>query len=401
MHPFPLIEALWASLDQERPSGDDPVRVASALHRFYADFLQGFRQGRRNRWKTELFKRSSTKLEEDLNAVLQLCAQLSASLAAGGGADEFSKRLRDLDLAIREALWELEQEERGFALPPLPSPQLMQLNYLYEGWARSLLPVEPLQSFLGEFAGSLEQARQEVKKAGQTVSERESEQETKAVESASQSLDGLAQAITKLLSTLPNGAASCAPIRDQIVTLGGKLSQAFSELEQCAPLAEPCPFCNGELSLSGRCRTCGRRLPHLEDDLPPGEEQPLESTFRANNLRAVDMAVLQFESDPTSEPLWKALQAAVRRFGDQVSEGRKRVGMLATSADRPVASDSPERLREVELEKIGEAFLEAQKVLSKFAFQSFPPDGALPRDWRETLYVAEARLQQLESKLGS
>lgn len=398
MHPFPLIEALWASLDQERPSGDDPVRVASALHRFYGDFHRGFLEGRKNRWKTKLFHRNAPLVEDGLKAAIEVTRQLSETLSNDRNPPALAE-LRRLDQSIRTLVFELDQEERGFGLPSLPSPQLMQMNYLFEGWARSLLPPDPLGQFLADSLKSVGQTRQEIQRAGDTASERESSEETQAVEEASRELESLYQALNSLASKLESDPASCNPVRDSILEHGHKLHRAFLQLEQCAPLSEPCPFCSGELSLSGRCRTCGRRLPHLEEG-PAGEEtaQPIESNFRANNLRAVDLAVLHWEAAP-NENLWKDLQAAVRRFGQQVTQGQKKVAMLAGSPDRPVSSDSPDRLREAELIEIGKAFNEGQKLLSNFAFQPFPPKQGLAENWRESLYQAEARLQALERKL--
>ncbi len=392
-----MIEALWASLDSERPSGDDPARVASALERFYSDLAQHFQKARPSRWKTPLFLETSPRLEKEVGQAVTLCGRLAAVLSNDRNPPELES-LRQLDPSIRKATFALEQEERGFGLPMLPSPQLMQLNYLYEGWKRDRLGSEPLERFLGTFLTSTREARKEISASQGAVSERESEQEKEAVELAAQAVEALEQALTRMQKALPSGAQACQTARDEALKQGAELARAFQQIEQCAPLAEPCPFCGGELSLSGRCRTCGRRLPHLEEGTQEGEA-PLESDFRANNLRTVDLALLRWQKDPANDELWKEFQGAVRRFGQQVEQGRKEVEMLATVPDRPIAPDSPDRLREAELAEIGEAFNQAQVTLSRFAFQNFPPTEQLPESWREGLFVAEARLQLLEKSL--
>lgn len=393
-----MIEAFWASLDSERPSGDDPARVALALQRFFTDLEQHCQRARASRWRTELFLETAPRLETQLREVVTVCGELARTLPDARHSPQL-ETLRQLDQSIRGATFALEQEERGFGLPNLSSPQLMQFNYLFEGWKRGLLDSSPLAGFLKSFLGALDEATREVAKAQGSAAERESEQETLAVELAQQELEGLQKALLALRSKLSGAASACLSEVEQVLQHGSELARAFQMIEQCAPLAEPCPFCGGELSLSGRCRTCGRRLPHLEENVPEGEQAPIESNFRANNLRMVDLALLRWQREPTSDELWKEFQGAVRRFGQQVEEGRKEIEMLATAPDRPVASDSPDRIREQQLGEVAEAFNQAQISLSRFAFQTFPPSDNLPENWREGLFAAEARLQQLEKQL--
>ena len=82
MHQFPLIEAFWASLDKERPSGDDPKRVALALSRFYQDFKSNIDRSRGSRWKTPLFKESDPQIQAGLNRLLGLVDEITPTLPA-------------------------------------------------------------------------------------------------------------------------------------------------------------------------------------------------------------------------------------------------------------------------------------------------------------------------------
>ena len=72
--------------------------------------------------------------------------------------------------------------------------------------------------------------------------------------------------------------------------------------------------------------------------------------------------------------------------------------MLEASPDRPIDSASRERLDEAELTEISKVFVEAQRVLSAFAFQPFPPHDDLPTDWQAPLLAVEPRLQALEGR---
>lgn len=397
MHPFPLIEALWASLDPERPSGDDPARVVSALSRFFQDFQRNYQVGRRHRWKTPLFLAHDEKLLRHLQQAVELTTQLSHGVRAG--APELEE-LRQLDREVRQAVWALEQEERGFGLTPHESPKLRQLDYLFEGWLRGLLPVEPLEDFLQEFLQATAVTRQEIASAVSDPKkrEKESDEEARVIASTSDTVDRLEKALRQLQSSLPQGPASCRPLRDAILQGGQQLGESFHQLEKITPAREPCPFCDGDLSLSGRCRQCGRRLPHLEEvQGPEGGTEP-ESPFVSNNLRQVDLALSAFDQDPDDESLWKAFQEAVRHFGKQVDAGRQQVEMLANSPDRPLDSSSKERLDEAELAEISAVFTQAQRVLASFAFQPFPPEHDLPDDWRQALLAVEPRLQALERR---
>lgn len=399
MQAFPLIEALWASLDKERPSGDDPARVVSALHRFYQDFQRNYTQGRRNRWRTPIFNAQ----DPGIRANLELAVELTGNLSANFNPDSpLLTELRRVDPELRRAVAALDAEERTFGIQPNESPKLMQLDYLFEGWSRGLLSSEPLEAFLNEFLRAAGGTRGEIANALKTSKsrEKESEEETSAIEQATSGVDHLEATIRELLGGLERGAAACRPLRDAIMKHGQQLGQAFHRLEQVSPITEPCPFCGGSLSLSGRCRSCGRRLPHLEEVESSGgggEQQP-QSPFISNNLRRVDIALAAFNDDPDSDSLWKEFQEAVRHLGKQVDAGKQQVEMLANSPERPIDPDSPERMDERELSEISAVFVQAQRALAAFAFQPFPPEGDLPDDWREPLLAVEPRLQALETK---
>jgi hypothetical protein len=395
---FPLIEALWASLDKERPSGDDPARVVSALHHFYTDFQRAYTQGRRNRWRTPVFNAQDPGLRANLELALELTASLNAAFRTDS---PILDELRRVDPEIRKALFAIEQEERTFGIAPNESPKLMQFDYLFEGWSRGLLPVESLETFLGEFLRATSGTRAEMVKTLKTAKprEKESEEETSAIAAATSGVDNLEQNIKDLIASLGRGGAACRPLRDAIMAHGRELGQSFHRLEKVSPPTEPCPFCGGALSLSGRCRSCGRVLPHLEDiDLGPGGEVAPQSPFISNNLRRVDLALLAFEQDPDNDALWREFQEAVRHLGKQVDAGKQHVEMLAASPERPIDSSSQERLDEAELTDISAIFVKAQRALSLFAFQPFPPEGDLPEGWREPLLAAEPRLQALENR---
>lgn len=397
MQPFPLIEALWASLDPERPSGDDPPRVVLALSQFYADFQRAYMQGRKQRWRTPLFREKDNLLRERLEQALALTTDLAANFSR---SSPLLDDLRRLDPEIRQAVSSLEAEEKTFGIAPNASPKLMQFDYLFEGWSRGLLDAEPVETFLTEFLKAATGTRNDIAGALKTGKrhERESAEETSAIEQATTGVDAIERDLRALLDNLPRGAAACRPLRDAVMGHGRELGQSFQRLEQVAPPTEPCPFCGGNLSLSGRCRSCGRRLPHLEEvEIAEGEFQA-QSPFLSNNLRKVDLALSAFDNDPDNEDLWREFQDAVRAFGKQVDAGKQQVEMLSSAQDRPIDPDSSERLAERELTEISAVFMTAYRALSTFAFTPFPPESDLPDDWREPLLAAEPRLQALENR---
>lgn len=389
---------MWASLDKERPSGDDPVRVVSALHRFYTDLHRAYSQGRRNRWKTPVFQAQDPIIRDRLELVLELTANLSNAFSPDS---PLLGELRRVDPELRQAMAALEAEERTFGIAPNESPKLMQFDYLFEGWSRGLLSYEPVEAFLNDFLRATAATRQEIINALKTAKSREKEsaEETSAIEDATAGVNSLEESIQQLLDSMSRGAAACRPLRDAIMSHGKQLGQSYHRLEQVSPPTEPCPFCGGQLSLSGRCRGCGRRLPHLEEvEAVPGTEQAAQSPFISNNLRRVDLALAAFDNDPDNEALWKEFQEAVRHLGKQVDAGRQHVEMLANSPERPIDPNSPERLDEAELAEISAVFVNSQRLLATFAFQPFPPMDDLPDDWREPLLAVEPRLQALENK---
>ncbi len=396
MQEFPLIDALWASLDKERPSGDDPARVVSALHRFYTDLHRAYLQGRRNRWKTPLFQSVDGPLRVGLEKVLELTVALD-KLGAEIEGSHHLEDLRQTDLKLRQAIHKLGEEEKTFGLEARESPKLQQLDYLYEGWSRSLLDSESVETFLRQFLQATHSTRTDIAKAEREATKKSSEEELEAIEEATSRVDQLEAIIGGLLESLPSGPSVCRPLRDALFENAEGLGLAFHRLEQCSPIQEPCPFCGGSLSLSGRCRSCGRRLPHLEE-VEAGEQTGPTSDFLSNNLRAVDFALQAWESDPDSEELWRQFQDSVRTFGKQVDAGRQQLQMLEASPDRPIDPASRERLDEAELNDISKVFVEAQRVLSAFAFQPFPPYDDLPSDWTDPVRAMEPRLQALEER---
>ena len=392
-----MIEALWASLDQERPSGDDPARVASALHRFYQDLHRAYLQGRRNRWRTPVFQAHDAGLRENLDLAVEVTGELAQNCQADS---PLSARLRQLDPEIRKALWALEQEEKSFGIAPNESPKLMQLDYLFQGWSKGLLGSEPLEEFLQQFLKEAKATQGEIASAlsGAKNRDKESEEENAAIAQAEDGAQELIAALERLQTEISRGAAACRPLRDAVMACGQTLGQSYHRLEQVSPVTEPCPFCGGSLSLSGRCRSCGRRLPHLEEIEGSFEPEGPQSDFLSKNLRKVDLALKAFEDDPDSEALWKEFQNTVREFGKQVDAGKQHVEMLSSSPSRPIDPASPERLAEAELVEISAAFVEAHRALSVFAFQPFPPYGDLPEGWREPLLAIEPRMQALENR---
>ena len=394
MHPFPLIEAFWASLDAERPSGDDPKRVALALSQFYQDLKKHLDQTRRLRWKTPLFKTSEPQIRSHLDQVLSLLNEIVPTMPAPDSNK--LEELRRLDESIRKSTFGLEEEERRVDLPVFDSPKLNEFNYLFEGWRRGLLPADPFKSFLAEYRKAVNQTYKEIQAALQQVNPRESSEEKEAVEKAASTVKSLQDALSELQSKTE--ADACRPVVSKILEHGKTLGSVFHTLEKCAPLKDPCPFCGGQISLSGRCRSCGRRLPHLEET--ELKESEIVSEFRSNNCRAVDLALLSWEAEPENGELWQRFQEAVREFAKHVVSGRKSLEMLAVAADRPVDSQSDMRKKEDSLREIADSFQAALTLLSKFSQPSDPPSTLLDPAWREPLKQAEERLRELENSVA-
>jgi DNA repair exonuclease SbcCD ATPase subunit len=396
LHPFPLIEAFWASLDSERPSGDDPKRVALALSKFYTDLKKHVEQTRTFRWKTELFKSSDPEIRSTLDQILKLINEIEPTLP---GADPTKlEQLRGLDESVRKTTFALEQEERQNDLPLFESPKLNQFQYLYEGWRRGLLPLEPLKSFLHDYRQAVRQTSREIEEAAKSVNPRESAEEKAAVDQATASVAELRKALSEFASKLEAGAEACHPIAAKVLETGKTLGSVFHTLEKCAPLQDPCPFCGGQISLSGRCRSCSRRLPHLEETESEGQE--IVSDFRSQNCRAVDLALLRWEAEPENSELWRGFQEAVREFGKHVVTGRKSLEMLAVAADRPVDSQSEMRKKEKTLAEVADSFQSALTLLSKFSQSAQPPETPLDGAWREPLKEAEQILRELETSVA-
>jgi len=386
------MEAFWASLHPERPSGDDPRQVALALSRFFADLRKNIEKSRALRWRTPLFRELDPEIRSHLETIQRLLDEILPSLPPG--PSDKLEELKQRDQALRKATLALEQEERLTDLPTFESPKLNQFNYFFEGWRRGLLPVDALAKFVREYRLAVEDTRREIEQAQSNVNPRESEEEKDAVEQAVAGVEELRSALAELTDKLPNGPGACEEAARRILQSGQSLGSVFHALEQCAPLTDPCPFCGGALSLSGRCRSCGRRLPHLEESA--GGKSEITSSFLSNNCRAVDLALLRWEAEPENTELWRTFQEAVRTFAQHVVTGRQSLEMLATAVDRPIDSQHEMRLKEVELKEVGDAFQSALTLLSKYSQPTEPPLDRLDGSWREPLLAAELKLQELE-----
>lgn len=347
------------------------------------------------RWKTDLFRRLDAPMRADIQALIELTVALERELPALN--QDRLERLRELDESFRKASFSLAQEEAQIDLPLHPSPKLNQLNYLFTGWSRGLLERAPLEAFLQQYTQEVRKTLKELEATTNAIGPRESEEETKAIEESLASLSELGTLVEEFRRQLPSGAPACEPVVAKLLTTGTRLGQAFQELESCAPIKEPCPFCGGQISLSGRCRSCTRRLPHLEQ-IETQESGP-ESTFITYNCRGVDLALLRWEQEPESLELWQEFQRAVREFAGHITEGHKQAEMLAMAQDRPVDSQSELRRKEEVLKEIGESFQAALSTLAKFSDSAQPPSERLPDDWRESLRHAEERLRELQSSL--
>lgn len=387
------MDAFWASLDKERPSGDDPKRVAFALSQFYSDLQSHIARARSLRWQTPLFKELDPKVAETLTEIRQTVEALTKVLPQAD-PDQLEK-LKNLDLSLRRSSYALEQEERECGLPVFASPKLNKFNYLFEGWKRGFLSSGPLRGFVSEYIFAVQQSLKEISQAEKNVNPRESEEEKEAVQEAITAVTELEKALKSFQASLDSSPQQS--LADRVLGLSDRLSEVYQTLEQCAPLETPCPFCGGQISLSGRCRSCTRRLPHLEEQDVEGPE--IQSEFISNNCRAVDLALLRWEQSPENPELWKDCQAAVRSFADQVNAGRKSLEMLAVAMDRPVDSASEIRKKETSLQEVAKAFQDAVTTLSKFTLASAPPSTPLPASWREPLQEAELQLREIELAL--
>ena len=311
-----------------------------------------------------------------------------------------TEKLRALDENLRKHTWDLEQEERAFDLPSFASPKLTYFNYLFQGWSRSLIEPSVLRQFLMDYGKSISTTLKEIEKTSSQVSKKESSAETQAIEEATALITKLSASVNSLLQIISDGPHACEALVQEILKTGNGLAIAFEKLENCTPLSEPCPFCGGVLLLSGRCRSCSRRIPHLKEDLPD-EEQPLDSDFLSNNCRALDLAVMRWQTEPSSEKLWNELREQVLKFSACVTTGNKQREFLSASPDRPIDSQQASRVMESTLNEIGLEFQGTLTILAEFTRQNFPPSKELSKTWREPLLKAESRLQEIENQLSA
>lgn len=392
MHEFPLIDALWASVDKEKPSGDDPKRVALALARFYRDLRGHLDENRALRWQTPLFQKNDPVISSNLDELIPLCDELGTLLPQADPG--LLEELRKLDHSLRTAIFSLEEEEKTWGLPRHASPKLNQFQYLFEGWKRNYLSLDPFESFLQDYLGSVDATLAEIKMAETRENPHESDEEKEAIERAVATVTQLQHNLTELTNNLYSGAAACAPFAERILATGQALGQVFETLERCSPLEDPCPFCGGQISLSGRCRKCSRRLPHLDESQPATQE--IQSDFISVNCRAVDLALTRWELEPEDFDLWHEFQVSVREFANHVNKGRQALDMLAMAPDRPIDSASSQAQREETLKSVAVAFQDALTILSRFSQPSEPPLHPLDPAWREPLKEAELKLKELE-----
>ncbi len=389
------MEALWACLDQERPSGDDPKRVVLALNRFFIDFQQHLKSARTSRWKTPLFRELEPVINRNLEELISLTEALGKTLPQS--SEEQLRSLRQLDRELRRATASLEEEEANCGLPVHPSPKLNQFNYLFEGWCRGYLPAEPILRFAKQYHSQVTATGKEIAEILKRTSQRQNSQETQAATLAQQTIAELALQVEQFRVQASDNPESCRPLVQSILALGERLGEAFKTLENAPPLGEPCPFCGGQISLSGRCRSCSRRLPHLEEIESQGGEP--QSEFLSNNCREVDTALRVWEAEPENLELWQRFQKAVQHFASAVTQGRKSLENLAASPDRPIDHESDLRSKEAELKKVGEAFQDALSTLARFSRSCSPPEHSLDPQWREPLAEAELTLQRLQTAL--
>lgn len=310
-----------------------------------------------------------------------------------------TEKIRALDESLRKHTWDLEQEEKAFDLPAFDSPKLTYFNYLFQGWSRSLIAPSVLRQFLVDYEKSISITLKEIEKTSSQVSKKESSAETQAIEEATALTKRLSGSVSSLLQRISAGPQGCEGLVQEILKTGHGLAIAFEKLENCSPLSEPCPFCGGVLLLSGRCRSCSRRMPHLKEDLPD-EEQPLDSDFLSNNCRALDLAVKRWQAEPSDENLWNKLKEQVLKFSACVTTGNKQREFLSASPDRPIDSQQDSRVMESALNEIGLEFHRALTILAEFTRQNFPPSKELSKTWRDPLLKAESKLQEIENQLS-
>lgn len=347
------------------------------------------------RWNTPLFLQLDPGMRRDISQLVQLSAEIAEKLPEVD--QQQLDRLRSLDQSLRTASFALAKEEQEIDLPRHRSPKINQLNYLFTGWQRGLLERGPVELFAREYDSEVKRTCKELDKAAARPNPRETDQEREVIENAQDQLLRYADLVQRFRQLIAGGPSACAPLMAEILQVGSTLDAAFQALENCSPVEEPCPFCGGQISFSGRCRKCTRRLPHLET--VEGAEQEPESTFISNNCREVDLALLRWERDTGNLELWQDFQRAVRAFAGKVTQAHKNFEMLSMAADRPIDSQSDLRQKEVALKEVGEAFQAALSTLGKFAESSSPPDHFLGDEWREPLRQAEDRLREMQTAL--
>jgi hypothetical protein len=327
--------------------------------------------------------------------LIKLTERLERTLPSAAPKD--LEKLKQLDSSLREAAFALEQEEQSFEFPAVESPRLGRFAYLFEGWKRNYLSSEPVMGFAKQYAAEVGQTARELENLSERPGKREAETEKKAIEQALEGVRTLAALLAEFVEGRESSAKALQPTVDRLLKQGEDLKTAFDTLEKCSPITEPCPFCGGQISLSGRCRSCTRRLPHLEEAGVEGE-QPLQSDFITRNCRAVDLALLQWEQKKDQKS-WREFQEAVRQFSAQVSQGKSSLELLSASPDRPVDDASELRQKEEKLRLVSQAFQDAVILLGKYSGSSEPPGEPLPTDWRDPLRQAETILKDLQTSL--
>ena len=313
---IPILDALLEQWGQEnRP-------LVQACRSFFEDFEKRYRAGREERWRTPLFRKQDPLVRQSLK---EIRSQL-------GVLDQRATLLRS-GQALRQALRELENEERGF---PVFSPHfyLQRLGYLTHGWIKEKLPTRPLSQFLTEYGKLLENSERTLEEAQRSgaenpESERLSVQVVEESKRFGRRIGSLKRAVQK------EDRVRAKSLLQDALALGERIYDLHQELESSLNPLPSCPFCGAELS-GPRCGGCGRVLPvEVGSSSFSTAEQAAEQPEKTAYVARVEEAVAAHRSGQLSET---DFLATLDWFRGQVQRGLTQLSQV--KLPRGVQEDS-------------------------------------------------------------
>ncbi|MBI3927263.1 MAG: hypothetical protein HY319_17125 [Armatimonadetes bacterium] len=396
-----LLEAAGLCYEQgDRDQKEELSRHLSFLTEFRRQVRQQYRESRKLRPRTPLFRETEPRVEKDFERLKEGLRQVRRYLETGD-RERLVKGCpvaREAVDSLLAAMDRLRQEEEQFPIYS-PSPYIHELAHVALGVVRGEIEPEQLARRLERIRADWKKTRTDLKEwASAPV---ENDRVAELLPQIVQSMDYLGRGLDRMNAYFPKkNKLSLKEGSEVVLRAADALARLYEELNRAIVPPVPCPRCAAENPPGSRtCEACGAQLPALAGG--PISTVDVQSAGAAHPPRFAYIVRVEeaVESFLRGELEQETLQKTVRWFRSRVDAGRRQL-KAARPPERFPSPDMEKHARAVRdlMEAAGQLLHEGTELLERFFAEG---EREHLSAGLETIRRAESRVAQAQEEMRS